>query len=231
MTATPDLQNITDKQLFMSAATGIDAVTVGTAGTGYTTVPTVTITGGNPIVPARLTAAIDAGGVSGVTVDHPGFGYQSAPTIGFTGGGGTGAAATAALIAADDADRFKFLCVVSNFTATEGRACSERRVRNCDDPKAAPVRKSAPGAWSGSYNLSGVASPGNPRFRALKMAARNGTLCEFQDKDDLVASAGGGADVFNAYVENWQDDAPETGFVSFSCVLRVDDAKAWTAAA
>lgn len=228
---TPRMQEITEKQLYMSAASGIDEVTVGTPGTGYTTAPTVTVTGGDPLVPARLSATVVGGAVTAIVVDHPGFGYKTAPAIGFTGGGGTGAVATAALLAANDADRFKFLCVVTSFTMAEGRQFAERMVRSCDNPKAAPVRKSAPGAWTGSYNLSGIASPGNPQFQAMRMANRTGTLCEFQDKDDLVAAAGGGADVFMSFIEGWQQEAGETGFVSFSCTLRVDGAKEWAPAA
>lgn len=230
MPITPPKQDITEKQLYMSAASAIDEVTVGTPGTGYTTAPAVTVTG-EAIVPARLKAIVADGAVVSVEVEHPGYGYKVAPTLAFSGGGGTGAAATATLVGPADPARFRFLCVVTNFTASEGRAFAERMVRSCDDPRAAPTRLSSPGAWSGSYNLSGIASPGNAQFRALKMAARTGTLCEFQDKDDLVAAAGGGADIFLAYVENWQDEMPETGFVSFSCALRVDGAKAWTPAA
>jgi autotransporter-associated beta strand protein len=65
-----------------------------TGGSGYTTAPTVAITGGSGSG-ATATAIIDANGaVTDVVITNPGSGYTSAPTFGFTGGGGTGAAAT-----------------------------------------------------------------------------------------------------------------------------------------
>ncbi|MEK9136673.1 MAG: DUF2589 domain-containing protein [Bacteroidota bacterium] len=75
-------------------------LSVTAAGTGYTTAPTVTITGGGG-TGAAGTATISGGGaVTGLTLTTPGTGYTSAPTIGFTGGGGTGATATATFIPA-----------------------------------------------------------------------------------------------------------------------------------
>lgn len=75
-------------------AGGITGVAVTTGGTGYTSAPTVTFTGGAGSG-AAATATVVAGVVTAVTITDPGTGYTSAPTVGFTGGGGTGAAATA----------------------------------------------------------------------------------------------------------------------------------------
>lgn len=77
---------------------GITAVTVGTQGSGYTTAPAVSFTGGagsGAEATAVLGTGADAGKVVSVTITNPGSGYTSAPTVAFTGGGGTGAAATA----------------------------------------------------------------------------------------------------------------------------------------
>jgi hypothetical protein len=77
---------------------GVGAVTVGTAGSGYTSAPTVAFSGGGGTGAAGtavLGTGPDAGKVVGVTITNPGSGYTSAPTIAFSGGGGTGAAATA----------------------------------------------------------------------------------------------------------------------------------------
>ena len=63
-------------------------------GTGYTTAPTVTVSGGTPKVPAKIVATVNAGAVTALTVVNPGEGYASAPTLAF-GGPGTGASATA----------------------------------------------------------------------------------------------------------------------------------------
>jgi hypothetical protein len=82
-----------------TAATMIVAgATVTAGGTGYTTAPTVTLTGGGG-TGATATAVIDptAMQVTAVIITNVGTGYTAAPTIAFTGGGGTGAAATAFL--------------------------------------------------------------------------------------------------------------------------------------
>jgi hypothetical protein len=65
-------------------------------GSGYTTAPVVTISGGGGFG-ATATASVTAGAVTGISIDDNGQGYTSIPTITFTGGGGTGASATAVL--------------------------------------------------------------------------------------------------------------------------------------
>lgn len=74
---------------------GVTAITVTTGGTGYTTAPTVALSGGGG-TGAAATATVVAGVVTKVTVTNAGSGYTTAPTVAFSGGGGTGAAATAA---------------------------------------------------------------------------------------------------------------------------------------
>jgi len=71
----------------------VDSVLITNGGTGYTTAPTVALTGGGGSG-ATATATIESGSVTGVTITNPGTGYTSAPSVGFTGGAGTGAAAT-----------------------------------------------------------------------------------------------------------------------------------------
>jgi hypothetical protein len=73
---------------------GVTGIAVNVAGTGYTSVPTVTITGGGG-TGAAATAVISSGAVASFTVTSQGSGYTSAPTVTITGGGGTGATATA----------------------------------------------------------------------------------------------------------------------------------------
>lgn len=73
----------------------VTAITVTALGTGYTSAPAVTLTGGNG-TGATAHAEIDAQGrVSRIIVDNAGSGYTGAPVVGLTGGGGSGAAATA----------------------------------------------------------------------------------------------------------------------------------------
>lgn len=64
-------------------------------GSGYTSTPTVTVTGGNPVTTAVVTANVVSQQVTSYTVTDPGSGYQSIPTITVTGGGGVGAQAVA----------------------------------------------------------------------------------------------------------------------------------------
>lgn len=74
--------------------TSVVKIAVSAAGTGYTSVPTVTITGGAGSG-ATATAVLSTTTVGYVYITNPGTGYTSAPTIGFTGGGGSSATATA----------------------------------------------------------------------------------------------------------------------------------------
>lgn len=72
-------------------------------GTGYTSAPTVMITGGNGSG-ATAVATIVNGVVTGISITNPGIKYTSEPTIAITGGGGTAAAAVAVLTTVTDAD-------------------------------------------------------------------------------------------------------------------------------
>jgi len=72
----------------------ISSIAVTNGGSGYSTVPTVSITGGGGYG-ATAQATISTGAVTAITVLNPGRGYSSAPTVTITGGGGSSAAATA----------------------------------------------------------------------------------------------------------------------------------------
>lgn len=78
--------------------TGIRSITVTSGGTGYTSVPTVTINNGVGGATAYATFDPVKQVVTGVVITNPGTGFSSfpPPTIQFSGGGGgSGAAATA----------------------------------------------------------------------------------------------------------------------------------------
>jgi hypothetical protein len=74
----------------------VNNTTVTAAGSGYTSVPTVTFSspplGGTT---ATGTAVLSAGTVASISITNRGSGYTSNPDITFSGGGGTGATATA----------------------------------------------------------------------------------------------------------------------------------------
>lgn len=81
---------------------GVTAITVTNQGTGYTSVPTVTLTGdagsgtgAGAKARAVLGTGVDAGKVVSIIVEDAGSGYDAAPTVAISGGGGSGATATA----------------------------------------------------------------------------------------------------------------------------------------
>lgn len=73
---------------------GVTRVDVTAGGSGYTSEPTVSFSGGGGSG-ATAVATVSGGAVTAVTVTAAGSGYTSAPTVSFSGGGGTGATADA----------------------------------------------------------------------------------------------------------------------------------------
>lgn len=86
----------TFSDFYPSLTKTVALVTVTNGGSGYTTTPGVTFTGGSGSGAAG-TARLTNQSVVGITVSAGGTGYTSAPTIGFTGGGGADATAEATL--------------------------------------------------------------------------------------------------------------------------------------
>jgi len=76
----------------------LTSIFVTNGGSGYTSAPTVAITGGGGSG-GTATAVLSGGSITSLTLTNGGSGYTSAPTVAITGGGGTGATATAALAA------------------------------------------------------------------------------------------------------------------------------------
>ena len=85
----------------------VTAINVTNGGSGYSSAPAVTLTGGqtsavtsNSSLGANLataTAIVSGSAVTGITITNGGNNYSAAPTVSFSGGGGTGASATAAI--------------------------------------------------------------------------------------------------------------------------------------
>jgi FtsP/CotA-like multicopper oxidase with cupredoxin domain len=66
-------------------------------GSGYTSAPAVSITGGGGSGATGITTLAATGSIKSVTITNSGLGYRSAPTVSFNGTGGSGAAATATI--------------------------------------------------------------------------------------------------------------------------------------
>jgi hypothetical protein len=79
----------------------VATITMTNSGSGYTSVPTVTLissTGiGATATAIRGTSGANLNKITGITITNQGTGYQTAPVVTFTGGGGSGATATTTL--------------------------------------------------------------------------------------------------------------------------------------
>ncbi len=85
------------------AVGSLKSITISSEGTGYTTIPTVSITGGGG-TGATAAARINGGKVVSIDIISTGANYTSAPTITVSGGGGTGFSATTSITRIEDAD-------------------------------------------------------------------------------------------------------------------------------
>lgn len=82
----------------LPGASAISAVNVTDPGSGYTSAPSVTFSGGGETTPAVAEATLaTTTSVASVTLTRGGRGFRCVPKVRFTGGGGSGAAATATL--------------------------------------------------------------------------------------------------------------------------------------
>jgi hypothetical protein len=82
-----------------TATTGyrIASINLTSGGSGYTSAPTVTITGGTGTTSNPTATSTVGFPITGLTLTSGGTGYTSAPTVSFSGGGGSGAAGTTAV--------------------------------------------------------------------------------------------------------------------------------------
>lgn len=81
----------------------VQTITVTAGGSGYTSAPLVTFSGGGG-TGATATATISGGAVTAITITNGGSSYTSAPAVTIAGGDGSGATAIAAISSPADAD-------------------------------------------------------------------------------------------------------------------------------
>lgn len=80
----------TEEVTYSQNGKSVQVLTIIEGGTGYTSAPSISITGGgSPITRAEATCTISGGEVNTVTITEPGNGYTSNPTVTLTGGGAT----------------------------------------------------------------------------------------------------------------------------------------------
>lgn len=95
---------------------GVTAITIGSGGTGYTSAPAVTLTGGGG-TGATAEATVSGGAITKITVTNAGQGYTTAPTVALAGGGGTGGTATASVGVAANAVVSELLGIANRLRA------------------------------------------------------------------------------------------------------------------
>lgn len=88
-----------------TSARYVESITIVNAGSGYTSAPTLSISGGGG-TGATATCEIFNGEIFSVTVTDPGDGYTSSPTVTASGGGGANAEFTAILGYASKASQY-----------------------------------------------------------------------------------------------------------------------------
>ncbi|MFO1451668.1 MAG: Ig-like domain-containing protein [Opitutaceae bacterium] len=85
-------------ELDVTQAPGVvSTIAVNVGGTGYTTAPSVVLSGGGGFG-ATAVATLSGTAVGSITITNPGTGYFSAPKVTLVGGGGVGATATATVV-------------------------------------------------------------------------------------------------------------------------------------
>lgn len=92
----PDLKGRVAVGAGTGTSDGVTGLTLTAGGSGYTSAPTVTISG-NGSAGATAYATVSGGAVVTVVLLTRGTGCTAAPTVAFSGGGGTGATATASV--------------------------------------------------------------------------------------------------------------------------------------
>jgi hypothetical protein len=105
---------------------GIGYCTLVSGGSGYTSQPSVTFSGGGGSGAQAISVISASGAVTGIKMVTYGTGYSSTPSVVFSGGGGTGASATAQWkLGVPEQRRLSVLCLQSETLTRAGAAVIE----------------------------------------------------------------------------------------------------------
>jgi len=91
----------------IDTSSGVTGLTLTAGGTGWTSAPVVTFTGGSGSDAAAVASISGVGVITALTITNPGTGYITAPTVSFVGGGGSTATATAIINSTSVRIRFR----------------------------------------------------------------------------------------------------------------------------
>jgi hypothetical protein len=102
-----DFNCTVEKNTFYQAIQSVDfqavaSVTINSGGSGYTSAPAVSFTGGGGSGATATATVSSTGRVTAITMTNGGSGYTSAPVVAFSGGGGSSAKGTAVIGDPDD---------------------------------------------------------------------------------------------------------------------------------
>lgn len=152
------------------ATDGIAAANVTNGGAGYTTAPTVAITGDGQ--GAEAIALVASGLVMAVVVTKPGWGYTTA-AVAFSGGGGAGAAATATIGTVANPvvaelpgvlEKLRAVALVDGPDTTDEAAVTWRETINSDRIYPIDVKHQV---WDTTLSAY-VPRPASPRFAGVQ---------------------------------------------------------------
>jgi len=137
----------------------IASITITNGGSGYTTPPTITISGGGAIVQGIATCTVSNGAIDTVTIVSPGYGYTSQPLVTLSPGGDNNAVLTVVLTAS----------ATVNTTATAGTSVNRVTVAYDSDPGVFAGADEAVFVGSISGTTLTVSSAGDVRAGSIQV--------------------------------------------------------------
>ena len=164
-TSTPVAGSITGLSSLLGTASvdPVTAISVTAAGSGYSSTPTITFSGGGG-TGATANAIVSGGQITGFTITSPGTGYTSAPTVTITDTTGTGASGSATFgSGATLTTALNSLNPVSITAASEGTGSSSTTVtvsaaNNFSAGEVVNISGIAPTGYDGNVTITAAGS-------------------------------------------------------------------------